>query len=109
MDKARVEARRINTRLNEINSQYKKKNRYAEDAFGRYLAGLIYEARGEYDSAIVDYRKALQTYQGTYTKLFRTNAPKSLIQSLYSLYMKRRRTEARALKKTIPVAKKFRK
>ncbi|SMF82595.1 COG3014 family protein [Pseudobacteriovorax antillogorgiicola] len=100
LDKARVEARRINTRLNEINSNYDKKNRYSEDAFGRYLAGMIYEARGEWDSAIIDYRKALETYEGTYESLFKTDAPRSLVESLYALYLQRnRRSEANAMRK----------
>ena len=88
---ARVEAKRINTRLNEINSKYEKKNRYSEDAFGRYLAGMIYEARGEWDSAIIDYRNALKAYDAGYSRLFQTSAPRSLIESLYGLLLKRRR------------------
>src|SRR5690606_6976497 len=53
---ARVEARKINLKLEEINQKYDDhKNRYAEDAFARYLAGTIYEARGEIDDAIIDY------------------------------------------------------
>ena len=100
LDEARVEARRINTRLNEINGKHDKKNRYSEDAFGRFLAGMIYEARGEWDSAIVDYRKALKEYEGNYQSLFGTSPPKSLIKSLYSLLSKRRRfSEANQLKK----------
>lgn len=91
---ARVEARRINTRLNEINSAYTKANTYREDAFGRYLAGMIYESRGEWDSAIIDYQKALNEYQATYQKEFKTPPPKSLIQALYRLLIKRSRTSA---------------
>ncbi|WP_141736172.1 COG3014 family protein [Oligoflexus tunisiensis] len=98
---ARVEAARINTRLNEINSFYEEnKNRYKEDAYARYLAGMIYEALGEDDSAIVDYRAALKIYEGDYRKIFATQAPDHLVVALYRLLVKRRRAdEAKELKK----------
>ncbi len=99
---ARVEAARINTRLNEINGFYEEnKNRYKEDAYARYLAGIIYEALGEDDSAIVDYRAALKTYEGDYSKIFATRAPDQLVVALYRLLIKRNRAdEAKELKKT---------
>ncbi|NRA64967.1 MAG: hypothetical protein HRU19_10835 [Pseudobacteriovorax sp.] len=100
---ARVEARRINTRLNEINQEYEKKNRYSEDAFARYLAGMIYESRGEIDSAIVDYRKAVKTYEGAYQKLFKTETPRSLLEALARLYKKRgRNDDLKRLKANFP-------
>jgi len=98
---ARVEAARINTRLNEINGFYEEnKNRYKEDAYARYLAGMIYEALGEDDSAIVDYRAALKIYEGDYSKIFATRAPDHLVLALYRLLLKRNRPdEAKDLKK----------
>jgi hypothetical protein len=98
---ARVEAARINTRLNEINGFYEEnKNRYKEDAYARYLAGIIYEALGEDDSAIVDYRAALKVYEGDYSKIFATRAPDHLVVALYRLLVKRGRgDEAKELKK----------
>jgi hypothetical protein len=97
---ARVEAARINTRLNEINGFYEEnKNRYKEDAYARYLAGIIYEALGEDDSAIVDYRAALKVYEGEYSKIFATRAPDHLVVALYRLLLKRNRAdEAKELK-----------
>lgn len=99
---ARVEAARINTRLNEINGFYEEnKNRYKEDAYARYLAGIIYEALGEDDSAIVDYRAALKVYEGDYSKIFATRAPDHLVVALYRLLVKRGRgDEAKELKKS---------
>jgi hypothetical protein len=98
---ARVEAARINTRLNEINGFYEEnKNRYKEDAYARYLAGMIYESLGEDDSAIVDYRAALKVYEGDYSKIFATRAPDHLVVALYRLLVKRNRgDEAKELKK----------
>lgn len=98
---ATVEARRINTRLNEINSFYNDhKNRYSEDAFARYLSAAIYESRGEWDNAIIDYRAALNLYETTYNEVFETPVPDQLIVALHELYLKRNRTEdAHLLKK----------
>ncbi len=97
---ARVEAARINTRLNEINSAYEDgKSRYKEDAYARYLAGIIYESLGEADAAIVDYRSALKLYDGEYNKVFATRAPDHLITALYRLLVKRNRSdEAKEIK-----------
>lgn len=105
MNSAAVEARRINTRLNEINSFYKdNKNKYSEDAFGRYLAGLIHEARGDYDSAIVDYKLALKSYKMEYKAFFGVRSPpKDLISAQYKLLLKRGRSqEAGRLKASYP-------
>ena len=94
LNEARVEAARINTKLNEINDGYEtNKNRYKEDAYARYLAGMIYEALGELDSAIIDYRSALRIYQGDYSKIFETRAPEHLITALYRLLVKRNRSD----------------
>jgi hypothetical protein len=101
-DAARVQARKINNKLNEINKAYDEdqKNRYAEDAFALYLAGMIYEAKGEYDDAIIDYRKALKLYEGSYATFVHGGAPDNLVQALYRLYLVRgRKSEASLLEK----------
>ena len=104
LDSALVEARKINTKLHEINQNHDKhKNIYGDDAFARYLAGCIYEAKGEIDSAIIDYRKALEVYETVYQKNFGTLPPKSLVRSLYSLLKLRQRFSlAKKLTKTYP-------
>jgi hypothetical protein len=94
LNEARIEAARINTKLAELNARYDtSKNRYSEDAFARYLSGIIYEARGEIDSAIIDYNSSLNTYENVYEKYFGTSAPDNLVASLYRLLVKRRRTD----------------
>lgn len=92
---ARIEARKINTKLYEITQEYgDKHNSYKEDAFARFLAGLIYEARGEIDDAIIDYNKAVGLYlQPGYRKYYQGSVPEELITSLYRLAKKRRRQE----------------
>lgn len=97
MNEARVEARRINTKLNQINENYSKeneqKNKYTEDAFARYLAASIYEARQEWDDAIIDYARALELYKGGFSSFIRGGVPEQLVESLYRLYSMRDRTD----------------
>ena len=86
LKKARVEARAINVRLNEINNFYKKnKNKYKEDAFARFLSAMIFESLGDYNNALVDYRAALRLYEGDYSRYFRTSTPVSLVRSMWWL------------------------
>ncbi len=99
LDSARVEAAKINTRLSEINGFYEdNKNKYRDDAYARYLSGMVFESLGEWDSAIVDYKAALKVYQSDYIKNFGTSAPNDLVKSLYRLLVLRdRKDEARVL------------
>ena len=62
-DDALVEARKIDHKLNVFNDKYEKKNVYKEDAFARYLTGLLYEVKNEYNDAFIAYRKAYETYE----------------------------------------------
>jgi len=63
-----VEARRIDQRLNVLADQANGGDVYREDAFARYLTGMLYEAAGELNDAFIAYRKAYDHYwlmQGT--------------------------------------------
>ncbi len=95
LEAARVEARKINNKLQEINQQYDDdhKNRYAEDAFARYLAGIIYEARGEVDDALIDYGKAVDLYSGPYKAFVDGGVPDGLVEAYYRLLAERGRKE----------------
>jgi hypothetical protein len=62
-DDALVEARKVDHKLNVINDRYAKKNVYREDAFARYLSGILYEGRGELNDAFIAYRKAYDAYR----------------------------------------------
>jgi hypothetical protein len=80
---ALTEARKINSKLYEINHAYEgSPNQYGEDAFARFLSGLIYEADGKFDDAIIDYRKAIELYSGPYRKFYNGPVPRALIQAL---------------------------
>ena len=94
LDSARVEARKINNKLSQINDAYEDhKDRYSEDAFARYLSGIIYEARGETDDAIIDYTKALASYRGNFSAFVNGGTPDHLIKALYRLLSQRGRQD----------------
>jgi hypothetical protein len=76
-DDALVEARKVDHKLNVINDRYAKKNVYREDAFARYLSGVLYEGRGELNDAFIAYRKAYDTYL-TYQQNYGTPIPPTL-------------------------------
>ena len=55
-----------------------------EDPFMRYLAGIVFEALGEEDSALVSYRKAADVYKATLAR-HGINVPNQLKQDLLRL------------------------
>lgn len=105
LQSARVEARKISFKLEEINRNYQdNKNRYAEDGFARYLAAMIYEAKGEIDDAIIDYGKALTAYQGSFAP-FAAGPPAGMVQAYARLLIQRNRADKLAkLEKEFPRA-----
>jgi hypothetical protein len=74
---ALVEARKVDVKLNQYSRAYEGKNAYKEDAFIRYIVGLLYEAEGEINDAFISYRKAFEAYRD-YERLFATPAPSFL-------------------------------
>jgi uncharacterized protein len=62
-DEALVEARQVDHFLETLQVNYGYKNTYKEDAFARYLMGLIFEDKGEVNDAYVEYMKALDAYE----------------------------------------------
>lgn len=82
LDEALVECRRVDTQLNSINDRYQdKKNGYKEDAFARYLSGVLYEARGEVNDAFLSYRKAFETYRD-WAETYQTPIPPMIVADL---------------------------
>ena len=91
---AGVEARKINNKLAELNQKYDEhKNRYADDAFARYLSAIIYEALNEPDSAIIDYKKALDNYRTNFAAFVRGGVPDGLVRAYYRLLVRRNRND----------------
>jgi hypothetical protein len=80
-DDALVEARKVDLKLREYTRQYEGKNTYQEDAFIRYIAGVLYESGGEVNDAFISYRKAYDSYQ-TYAIAYGTPVPPFLLDDL---------------------------
>ncbi len=59
---ARVEALQVDVKLHEVSAKLPKAH-YAEDAFARYLTGMIYEELNEWSDALIAYRKSYEAYQ----------------------------------------------
>lgn len=65
LPEAVVEARQIDHRLNVLSDSAKDKDGYREDAFARYLTGVLYESTGDLNNAFIAYRKAYEIYEAT--------------------------------------------
>lgn len=61
LDAARVEALQVDVLLRQFGGGIPD-NKYTEDAFVRYLTGLIYEELREWSDALIAYRKAYEAY-----------------------------------------------
>ncbi len=81
IDDALVECRRLDSLLSLYNNKYNEKNIYKEDAFGRYLSGILNEADHELDDAFIDYLKAYKTYLD-YEQHYDTPMPAALTEDL---------------------------
>ncbi len=80
-DEALVEARRLDSLLAVYNDTYDKKNGYREDAFARYLSGILHESDGAWDEAFIDYRRAVEVYRNDY-RTYGTGLPDMLLADL---------------------------
>jgi hypothetical protein len=79
-----VEARKVDVKLNLINSKYEegKKNVYKEDGFIRFLMGVFYEVEGEINDAFISYRKSEEIYKGDYSANYGVSPSPILIENL---------------------------
>lgn len=83
VEDALVEARKVDKKLEAINSQYPKgkKNTYKEDAFVRWLMGMLYEidpTSANLNDAFISYRKALNIYKNDYHTDYALGPPELL-------------------------------
>ncbi len=76
---ALVETRQVDFFLTKLRTDYGHKNIYTEDAFARYLAGLIQEDQGETNDACISYRQSLKAYED-YRKNYGVGAPPELVR-----------------------------
>lgn len=79
-----VEARKVDVKLNLINSKHEEgeKNVYKEDGFIRFLMGVFYEVEGEINDAFISYRKSEEIYRGDYVANYGVSPPTILIENL---------------------------
>ncbi|MBK8576524.1 MAG: hypothetical protein IPN90_12905 [Elusimicrobia bacterium] len=59
-----------------------ERSAYQDDAFARYLAGLLYEDRGETNDAYISYIKSLEAYDA-YAKFYKTPRPPKLVEDAF--------------------------
>ncbi|MGH7256676.1 MAG: hypothetical protein ACREI3_12975, partial [Nitrospirales bacterium] len=60
---ALVEARKVDHRLNVLTDRVDDADAYRNDAFARYVTGVLYEATGDLNNAFIAYRNAYEEYQ----------------------------------------------
>jgi len=73
---ALVECRRVNDKLRAMNLQYEDQpNRYSDDAFIRYLMGVLYEKAGDYNNALIAYRNSARVYDSSYVRDYGISTP----------------------------------
>ncbi|MBN2282551.1 MAG: hypothetical protein JXO48_01535 [Deltaproteobacteria bacterium] len=83
---ALVEARKVDSKLHVINSRYgeKEKNVYRDDAFIRFIMGVLYEAGGEVNDAYISFKKAAAIYQTDYRYNYGLSVPPVVVSNLLS-------------------------
>ncbi len=62
-NEALVEGRKIDHRLNVLSDRIREKEKYRNDAFARYLSGILYEVTGDLNNAFIAYRNAYDEYR----------------------------------------------
>ncbi len=77
LESARVEARKVDEKLNWFTDTYGGRNVFKENAFLRLLTGLIYEAEGDPNNAFIAYRLSLQAYRA-YQQKYEVAVPHQL-------------------------------
>ncbi|MFZ5569966.1 MAG: COG3014 family protein [Thermodesulfobacteriota bacterium] len=81
LDEALVECRRLDSLLTLYRSKYEEASVYKEDAFARYLSGMLNEDDQAMDDAYIDYAKAYGIY-ADYKAAYGTPAPPILVEDL---------------------------
>ncbi|MEN8208114.1 MAG: hypothetical protein ABFR50_02575 [Candidatus Fermentibacteria bacterium] len=86
MEDALVECRRVNDKLKVLNQNYEEnKNRYGDDAFIRYLMGIMYEKAGDLNNALIAYRNSLSVYDSSYASDYGLTAPRRVRSDILRL------------------------
>lgn len=77
MEDALVECRAVNNKLRAFNLTYERdnRNRYSDDAFIRYLMGILFEKSGDLNNALIAYRNSAAIYDSSYAVEYGIPAP----------------------------------
>ncbi len=75
LDEALVECRRVGEKLAVLNEAYARDNVYRDDAFVRWLMGVMFEAAGDLDDALVAYRNSIRVYEDDYAEYYNLQPP----------------------------------
>lgn len=81
LEDALVEARKVDLKLRQYSQQYGGKNSFKQDAFIRYIVGVLYEADGDVNDAFISYHQAYEGYSA-YDSLYKTQCPSFLKSDL---------------------------
>lgn len=87
LDDALVEARRIDAKLQLLARTYDAKNKYDNDALGRYLSGLIYEMDRDDNNAFIAYVQSYEAYKD-YARMFAFDCPETIKDDILRLAFK---------------------
>jgi hypothetical protein len=80
--KALVECKRMQIKLNTLSDKYTSDKKYQRDAFIHTLMGIIYEANLDVNNAFIAYRNAVEIYQEDYKEMFGIDVPNQLKQDV---------------------------
>jgi hypothetical protein len=103
LESARVEALQMDLRLRALGLDGGD-SPYREDAFARYLAGLVHQALGERDDALIAYLRAIEIFAAQQPR-FGVRPPPALVREAHRLArMAGRGDDARELRERFPEA-----
>ncbi len=87
MEDALVECRAVNNKLRVFNLDYERgnRNRYSDDAFIRYLMGILFEKSGDLNNALIAYRNSAAVYDSSYAAEYGIPAPRRVKSDILRL------------------------
>lgn len=86
MEDALVECRAVNNKLRAFNLAYERnRNRYSDDAFIRYLMGILFEKSGDLNNALIAYRNSAAVYDSSYAAEYGIPAPQRVQSDILRL------------------------
>lgn len=92
-DEALVEIRQLDFFLRRLVDEAGQDNRYRDDPFSHYLAGIFFESDGEPDEARIAYHKALEAY-ASHAELYGARVPETLVRDAARLAQQQTGAEA---------------